>query len=292
MPSRWEVLLSGPSCEPVPLTAPHAVVSRWLDDPPARPGNDSPPGHPRRSGHEDQARQWAAGLVHSATEPDHGVPVIGLQVRLFDDTLTGRLLAATGAGTRVRLGASVFEIRQPPRLIERATWQALRQWPGTRAWQIRFVTPACFRRGSRTSPWPAPETIARGLADRWHRLHPDTAPQPPSAGSVWVSDIDGRNQVQILTRNGRRPGGWRPQDEVVSGFTGRIRYTCEQGTGDAAAFHALLAFAAYAGVGSHTTYGFGIIQPETTWQPPTTRANPVSNHLAESARPMHEGKSP
>ncbi|HET9894386.1 MAG TPA: CRISPR system precrRNA processing endoribonuclease RAMP protein Cas6 [Streptosporangiaceae bacterium] len=261
MPSRWAVNLAGPSDAPVPLAAPHAVVSRWLDDPPGGQGDGAAAS--RRSGHGDQARKWAAGPMCA--------PVFGLEVRLLDDALASRLRSATRAGTPVRLGTAWFEVAEPPRLLAQSSWQELRQWPGTRAWQLRCLTPACFRRGNRTSPWPAPESVARGLADRWRLLHPGTAPAVPAAGSVWVSDLDGRSQVQTLTRNNRRPGGGRPSgEEVISGFTGRIRYACDQGTDEhAAAFNALLAFAAYAGVGSHTTYGFGIIQPEPTWQPPT-----------------------
>jgi len=114
---------------------------------------------------------------------------------------------------------------------------------------------------------------------------------------VWVSDIDGRSEVQTLTRNVRRTDGWRLEDEVISGFTGRIRYVCDQGTGDeAAAFDALMAFAAYAGVGSHTTYGFGVIRPEPTWQPPTTRRaaaerpSPAPLRRPAPAVPGHEAR--
>jgi CRISPR-associated endoribonuclease Cas6 len=267
MPSRWEVLLAGPAAAPVPLTAPQAVLSGWLDDRSA--------GQPGRSGHDDQARKWACGplLAAPAAGPGQGGPAIVLHVRLLDDSLAGRLRAATPAGARVRLGAQYYEVAAPASLIEEASWQGLRHWPGTRAWQIRFITPACFRRGNRTSPWPAPETVARGLAERWRRLHPQTAPPPPppGPGPVWVSDLDGRNEVQALTRNLRRDGGRQPQEEIISGYTGRIRYACDQGTSDdAATFHALISFAAYAGVGAHTTYGFGVISPEPTWQPPTT----------------------
>jgi CRISPR/Cas system endoribonuclease Cas6 (RAMP superfamily) len=61
---------------------------------------------------------------------------------------------------------------------------------------------------------------------------------------------------------------------VVSGFTGRIRYVCDRGSdAEAGTFGALLAFAAYAGAGSHTTYGFGVVSPETTWQPPSVHSS-------------------
>jgi len=268
VPSHWEVTLAGPAGGAIPLTAPQAVVSGWLDD--QRPRRTAAPS-PGRSGHEDQARKWACGPFR--THPDPAGQSVALQVRLLDEGLASRLIAATTPGTAVRLGAHHYEVAETARLIGRASWPELRRWSGERAWQIRFVTPACFRRGNRTSPWPAPESVARGLADRWRRLDPDTAPASPGPGSgpVWVSDVDGRSEACTLTRNTRRDGRWRLDDAVVSGFTGRIRYVCDAGPDeDAAWFGALLAFAVFAGVGSHTTYGFGVIIPEPTWQPPTT----------------------
>ena len=196
-------------------------------------------------------------------------------MRLLDDDLSDRLLVAAKPGQVVRLGTHDYEITEEPRLAECVSWQALRRWPGTRAWQVRFITPACLRRGSRTSPWPAPESVARGLAERWHRLDPNTAPpcRGPGAGPVG-SDLEGHNEVQILTRNVRREGRWRLEDEVISGFVGRIRYVCDRGTdAEAAAFDALMAFAAFAARRlAHHLRVRGGARPEPTWRPPTIRA--------------------
>jgi hypothetical protein len=197
-----------------------------------------------------------------------------LHVRLLDDALAGRLASAVRPGRPVRLGAGEYQIAAPPRETSGTAWPDLRSWSGGRAWQVRFVTPVCLRRGNRTSPWPAPDSVARGLAERWRRLDPATAPPLPARGAapVWVSDIEGRSEAHILTRRAKRDGQWLPTDEVISGFTGRIRYVCDRGTDtEAADFGALMAFAAYAGAGSHTTYGFGVLCPEPTWQPPTLR---------------------
>ena len=110
-------------------------------------------------------------------------------------------------------------------------------------------------------------------------LHPATAPAlpwRPSGCPVWVSDLDGRTEVQLLPRTVRHDGGQERHEEVISGFVGRVRYVCDQGSdAEAAVFGALLAFAAYAGAGSHTAYGFGVTIPEPTWQPPTIRAGGV-----------------
>jgi len=253
-----------------------AVIGGWLDDGRVH-GSREGSSQARRSGHDDQARKWAFGPLGTCTPtgPVQAGAAIWLQVRLLDDGLSDRLLVAAKPGHTVRLGLHDYEITEEPRLTERISWQALRRWSGARAWQVRFVTPVCLRRGNRTSPWPAPESVARGLTERWHRLDPQTAPPAPGpgAGPVWVSDLEGRNEVQTLTRNVRRDHGWRLEDEVISGFAGRIRYVCDRGTdAEAAAFDALMAFAGFAGVGSHTTYGFGVVHSEPTWQAPTVRA--------------------
>jgi CRISPR-associated endoribonuclease Cas6 len=268
VPSRWEILLAGPQ-EAIPLTAPQAVVSGWLDDPHASDGGPAREAA-ARSMHAGLKRAWACGPFGTYM-PDGGGPagaVTVVPVRLLDDSLVDRLRRAVRPGRSVRLGAHRYQVAAPARPAGQVTWEGLRQWSGERAWQVRFVTPVCLRRGNRTSPWPAPESIARGLAERWHRLHPATAPPLPGSGTgpVWVSDVDGHSETQILTRRGGRR-------EVVSGFTGRIRYVCDQGTdAEAAGFSALIAFAAFAGAGSHTTYGFGVTCIEPTWQPPTVRA--------------------
>lgn len=277
MPSRWEIILTGPAGAAIPLTAPQAVVSSWLDDPPyLAPGGVGSEG--RRSAHSGAGRGWASGPFSIISADGSGIAAaaVVVQVRLLDDSLEGRLLDAVSPGRQVRLGACRYLVASPARLAARVEWADLRAQPRKRAWQVRFDTPVCFRRGNRTSPWPAPESVARSLAERWQRLHPATAPPSlgPGGGEVWVSDIDGHSQVQLLARHGRRPGQ-KAVPEVVSGFTGRIRYVCDRGSdAEASTFGALLAFAAYAGVGSHTTYGFGIVSPETTWQPPSVKGGP------------------
>jgi CRISPR/Cas system endoribonuclease Cas6 (RAMP superfamily) len=278
VPSRWELRLTGLANAAISPSALLKAVSRWLDDSKAVIGDERRAGQVT-SGHDDQGRKWTCGPLEESAQPgpggDGGGSVFSLQVRLLDDGLSERLLAATERVRVVRLDACQYRIMGRPRLVSAASWTELRRWSGARAWQVRFVTPVCFRRQNRTSPWPAPESVARGLAERWHRLDPATAPALPGrgAGAVWVSDIDGHNEVHLLTRRSRSDGRRDLRQEVVSGFVGRIRYVCHQGTdAEAAGFDALMAFAAFAGVGSHTTAGFGVMVPEPTWQPPTIQA--------------------
>jgi CRISPR-associated endoribonuclease Cas6 len=266
MPSRWEVLLAGPADAAIPLTAPHAVVSGWLDDRGAGPGGP-------RSAHTDQAKKWAFGPLRAA---DGNCAGIVMQIRLLDDALAERLAAKTVAGTAVRLGSGHYRVHEPARLVEQASWPDLRRSQGARAWQARFASPACTRRRNRAAPLLNPDALALGLAERWRLLDPATAPVLPwlpGSGPVWISDLDGHTEVQLLSRRTQRDGKPAKQEEVISGFVGRVRYVCDHGSeAEAAAFGALLAFASFAGAGSHTAYGFGVVVPEPTWQPPTIRA--------------------
>lgn len=285
MPSRWEVTLTGAADDTVSPTALQAVVSGWLDEPP--PGSGLVPQVGARSVHTAPARAWACGPIRAclpadmraclpADMKDKGAVTV-LEICLLEDALAGRLCSATRPGRRVRLGAYEYRTVASAREVSRTSWEDLQRWSGERAWQVHFVTPVCVRRGNRTSPWPAPESIARGLAERWHRVHPATAPSLSvrRASGIWVSDVDGRSEVHILARPSKLTARRRLTEEVISGFVGRIRYVCDHGTeAEAADFGALLAFAAYGGAGSHTTYGFGVVRPEPTWQPPTVRPGP------------------
>jgi hypothetical protein len=262
VPSRWEVTLAGPTGADIPLAAPHAVVSGWLDD---RPGT-----HGRQSGHGDQVKKWAFGPLAARPGPEAGII---LQVRLLDDALAARLLAGAVPGAAVRLGAGYYRVAEPVRLVEHRGWADLREPDGDRAWQVRFVTPACARRRNRVAPLLSPDPLALGLAERWRQLDPATAPGlpwRPGGNPVWVSDLDGRTETQLLPRTFRIADGTERREEVISGFIGRMRFVCDTGAG-AAVFGPLLAFASFAGAGAHTAYGFGVLVPEPTWPPHTPR---------------------
>jgi hypothetical protein len=268
-------MLDGPEDAAIPLTAPHAVISGWLDDPACGGPEHGPvpvPGPGPRSEHNGPVKRWACGPPRPVTGTG-----LSLQVRLLDDNLAGRLISAATPGAPVRLGSGHYEVHSPARLAAQADWPELRHWPGTRAWQVRFLSPACARRRNRTSPLLAPDTLARGLADRWRALDPVTAPELTwrGTGPVWISDLDGHSQVQTLSRRVSQHGGTQPprREEIISGFTGRVRYVCDGTSTEAACFAALLAFGRFAGVGSHTSYGFGTIVAEFTWQPPSVRTS-------------------
>ena len=55
-------------------------------------------------------------------------------------------------------------------------------------------------------------------------------------------------------------------DMTVSGFVGRIRYVCEDPS-TAGTVDTLVRFAEYAGIGSYTPRGLGVVRLEPTWAP-------------------------
>jgi CRISPR-associated endoribonuclease Cas6 len=239
VPSRWRVPLRGPTAPQVPVEAPHAVVSRWLDDDhkaAVKPYALAPP--------------WSAG--HRTV----------LAVRLLDDALAARLTARAVAGGHVRLGRHQFTVAARPELDLCRPWAELAAAGRRRAWEVAFLSPTTFRRGVRTSPWPAPESVLTSLISRWKALHPSSAPtlDQRAMRSVWVSDVEGRSEALRL---------W---DTVVSGFIGRVRYVCDGSDAEAAAVDALLALAPFAGIGSHTAFGLGTVGVSSTWQPGRTNA--------------------
>jgi CRISPR-associated endoribonuclease Cas6 len=257
VPSRWTITLAGAAGD-VPVTAPMAVVAGWLDDPPeAQPSANGALTVP----HEASRRPWALTPPRRAKGPD-GEPITEFGVRLLDDALPERLLTEARPGRSVRLGRAQLSVVDPPRLMAHASWEQLAAWSGARAWQLNMLTPTTFRQRNRTTPWPAPDAVARGLLHRWRLLDPETAPAATSLDTrhtVWVSDLDGHSEVADL------------KGQVLSGFLGRVRYSCDGPAEEACLFDAVISLAAYAGIGSHTTFGFGTVIAEPTWQPPSIR---------------------
>jgi CRISPR-associated endoribonuclease Cas6 len=258
VPAYWQVRLTGQARNPIPLEAPHAVVSRWLD-----------------TDHKAPVKPYAVSPPRVTARETF------LEVRLLDDTLAPRLQESAAPGTQVRLGSNFFTITTQPVQAKATPWPDLTHPAATpdpthpvppRAWWLSFLSPVTFRDGDRSSPWPAPESVTRSLADRWRALHPATAPHLTITGtrSLWVADLDGTSQPCRLA--GR----------IVSGFVGRIRYVCDGSDAEAAAINALLRFAGYAGTGSHTAYGFGLTRTEPE---PGTRRAPQPTSRTPRTRP-------
>ena len=150
----------------------------------------------------------------------------------------------------MRNGITVLEIRLlddalAPQLVAAAS-------PGrpVRLGRHHF-TVAAAPRMSRATPWPDLVEAPRRRPARWG-----------AGGSGWAW------QLRFVT-----PSTFRYSDSSsVIGFVGRVRYVCAGTDEQGRTIQVLLRFAEYAGVGCHTSCGFGVVRLERIWQPTTAVA--------------------
>lgn len=240
MPSRWLVPLTPVDLHRMELAHVHAAISGWFD-----------------TTSDDHTAELKPYSISPVRRLGRGC---GIEIGLLTAQAEGRLRRTAVPGAEVRFGRQFATVSAPPVLLLDQDWDDLAELTTDRAWTIRFETPASFRQGERTSPWPAPESLLRGLGQRWERWSglPSRDLSPWVTRSIWVSDLDGASDVVALGRHDRRVH--------YSGFVGRIRYQCDDG--DAAAeVGPLFALADFAGVGAATAKGLGVARLEPTWQP-------------------------
>lgn len=241
MPSRWEVMLPGVDAATVKLEHVHAVVSGWFDA----------DGDVHRAHHKPYS-------VSPAREADGGAVI---ELGLLDDGLVDRLATRAAPGVRVRLGSRWSRVASPPRQVAAAPWPALAVSGTASAWCLRFVTPTTFRRGNAFTPNPSLKAIVGSLRNSWKRSAPASVGPIEldlSRDPLWVTDVEVVSRVVKVN------------DLIVSGFVGRLRFACDGGEEVATTVDRLIRLAPFAGVGAHTTRGFGVTRPEPTWPARTT----------------------
>lgn len=240
MPARWLVRLAGPQPRDVNLAHLHAAISTWLDV--------------TDEEHESQVKPYSV----SAPRTEGGC--LALEIGTLTENAELALVTQAYAGRAIRFGRHAATVVAPAEPIAGATWDQLAQQTGRNAWVLRFETPTSFRQGRRTSPWPAPPAVLRGLAQKWERWSdaPLAVLSSRDAEQVWVTDVGGESHVLRIGQG------------LFSGFVGGIRYQCDDAR-VAAVVGPLFALAPFAGVGSATTKGLGTVRLERTWQPAPVR---------------------
>ncbi len=236
MPSRWQIVLPGVDASLVRVEQLHAMTSGWFDD--------------TADAHQARAKPY------SITPPRPAGDTTTFNVGLVDDSMVDRLLTRTAPGVRLRLGGQHTRTVQAPTQVAGLSWSTLDATPAD-SWCVNFATPTTFRRGNNFTPWPAPKAVLGSLRATWRHFAPASAGALDldlATDPVWVTDIDGANEVVKVN------------DRTVSGFVGRIRFTCDAPAHVAASIDRLIQLAPYSGVGAHTTRGFGVTRPEPTWR--------------------------
>jgi len=240
MPSRWWISMSGIEPKRVRMAELHAAVSGWFEL--SQPERDAP------------IKPYAMSPISYAPNGSEGGDV-GFEVSVLTHSALERLRSGGRAGRDIRLGSQRGRLARSVRL-ETESWDSLSDPSGARGWELEFVTPATFRSGKRSSPWPAPPAVLDGLLQSWAHFS-GFGPREltyQQLSTIWVSDIAGHSEPIILS-------GLR-----VSGFAGRIRYQCD----DAAVadlIDPLFRMAAYSGVGWAKARGLGVTRLTGTWQP-------------------------
>lgn len=233
--TTWNIDITGLSDALVDGAHGHALVSRWLDP---------------EGGHRNTGKHWSfRGAFRRGA-------VTSISVSTLSPRAERALLSAACAEARVRLGREHGVIAGAPSAISRTTWAELLHEPPRDAWVIRCDTPVGFRSRNRFTPLLEPRSVTKSLLCHVNSVEPSVAQilrlDDRELGTLWVSDIDGRNVVLPVAKL------------TASGFVGRMRFVCEDAMA-ARKFGVLLRFAEIAGLGSYTTQGLGVMGLESTW---------------------------
>ena len=238
MPSRW--FLPIPDLDPsrVKLGFVHAAFSRWFDAAEGETSSES------RVDHE------ANDKPYTISPPTRLNGTVGVELAVLTEDAEQLLLAAAKDGVAVRLGNQTRQIRAP-RLLRRQPYDALSAGPHGTRWELAILSPLTFRSGDRATPLPSVATILGGLGRAWSLwCEPREPLRRDELGKVWVSDMDLTSELLTLTVGGR--------PLHIPAATGSLTLRCEPGVADRVA--PLIRLASYAGIGSMTRRGLGVVE--------------------------------
>lgn len=238
MPARYWLPLVGLE-RPVPVEHLHGALSGWFDHLIAEDLADQRMGEV--DPHDFTEKPYA---ISPTTRRGHAW---GIEVAVMGRRTEQALCSNADAGTAIRLGRT-FVKPAPAARISGVDWQELKDYDGTTAWAVEFVTPFTTRTGNRSSPFPQPASVLRAPTTVWEKYSPLGPIEVPRASHspIWVSSIDVRTEVYQL------------KGLKMPGLLGRVVYRCSDAA-VAPAVSTLLRFAEFSGVGSFRGKGMGIV---------------------------------
>lgn len=210
----------------------HAALSAWFDTP-------AEAGEAER--HHDNVKPYTISPTSCREN------VWGVQISVLTAGAEDTLLTRADEGSQLRLGHARTRIGDPS-LLAASPWPDLAQHDGSTAWAVQFLTPAAFRTGSRTSPFPTPAVVLRSPTEAWRCFSglPEVRISPVEQAELWVSRID--VETVMFTLKGRD----------YPGILGSVTFRCGRPE-VAAKASALLRLAAFCGVGSFRGKGMGVV---------------------------------
>ncbi|SIA84731.1 Uncharacterized conserved protein (DUF2276) [Mycobacteroides abscessus subsp. abscessus] len=202
---------------------------------------------------------------YSLGELSHSESTFGVEVRFLDDRLIDTLDAWLSWGGVMRLGAGTDNdavlIASEGQIISQASWEELAERDQDTAWEIRLVTPTTFSSKGNHVPSLSPATIATSLQQRWwawnRRLAPPRIDRNAMASVLTTQDFTRTSLVSLAMP--RNAGQGRLSSQRIPAHEGYLRISGVDGTEATRIFSRLMALSAYTNVGSHTSYGMGVI---------------------------------
>jgi CRISPR-associated endoribonuclease Cas6 len=195
------------------------------------------------------ARPFSVGAVVPVVVEDARVPVASWRLGWLEDDAPppGWPPAEVRFGSRARTVLAAE--------LHRRSYAELAQGTPARHVRLTMTTPTFFTLDGRDLPLPDPALMIRGLLARWNSYAP---------GPLRIGADDARALVDAIYLDGM----WGASADVElghglrqTGFVGQADLRLLAATSDyiATMFTALTRFAAYAGVGARTAYGFGAV---------------------------------
>ena len=202
---------------------------------------------------------------YSLGELSHSESTFGVEVRFLDERLIDTLDAWLSWGGVMRLGAGTDDdavlIASEGQIISQASWEELAERDQDTAWEIRLVTPTTFSSKGNHVPNLSPATIATSLQKRWwtwnRRLAPPRIDRNAMASVLATQDFTRTSLVSLAMP--RNAGQGRLSSQRIPAHEGYLRISGVEGTEATRIFSRLMALSAYTNVGSHTSYGMGVI---------------------------------
>ena len=262
MPASVYVSFDAPEGVPATPRRLHAALSAILDLPPGiNPARAAQfPTLAHRPPHD------AGGVKpYSLGELCHSESTFGVEVRFLDDRLVDTLDAWLSWGGVMRLGAGTEDdailIAREGQIIAQESWEELAQRDQDTAWEVRLVTPTTFSSKGNHVPSLSPATIATSLQQRWwawnRRLAPPRIDRDAMASVLATQDFTRSSMVSLAMP--RNAGQGRLSSRRIPAHEGHLRISGIEGAEATQVFSRLMALSAYTNVGSHTSFGMGVI---------------------------------
>lgn len=262
MPASVYVRFDAPEGVPATPRRLHAALSSVLDLPPgvspARAAQSPTLAHRPIHG--------SGGVKpYSLGELSRSESTFGVEVRFLEDRLIDTLDAWLSWGGVMRIGAGTDEdatlIAIDGQIVAQESWEDLAGRDEDTAWEVRLVTPTTFSRRGQHVPGLNPATIATSLQQRWwawnRRLAPPRIDQDAMASVLATRDFTRSSMVTLGMPRGAEQG--RLSSRRIPAHEGHLRISGVEGAEATRVFSRLMALSAYTNVGSHTSYGMGVI---------------------------------